>query len=123
MSYLEVGMYLRKENGIIYKIKKQDEDIIELYKKYNYSLIELEENNYDIDLFWIIKDIVKSSKNLIDLIQIDDIVNGNKVVKINYEEKYLTTNGTHNVYIICETEIKSIVTKEQLKQNEYIVEE
>ena len=79
-------------------------------------------------------DIVKHSKNIIDLIQVGDYVNGylvEKVEKVPNEEigkvVVLDTDnvGGYDYYAedIYKEEIKSIVTKEQFKSMEYRLEE
>ena len=87
-------------------------------------------------------DIIKHSKNIIDLIEVGDYVNGELVVDIFefYEtlddgtEKYcgrkLLTQyrmaqfkGTDSKYYIYQNDIQSIVTKEQFKSMEYRLEE
>lgn len=81
-------------------------------------------------------DIVKHSKNIIDLIEVGDYVNGELVVDIQelYDEnekqigrKIMTQyriaqfNGLDMKYYIYQQDIKSIVTKEQFKSVEYEV--
>lgn len=66
-----------------------------------------------------------ASFNIIDLIEVGDYVNGYKVTAIynpNGDEMYCITILTPNEYeefIHYDKEIKSIVTKEQFKNNEY----
>ena len=70
-------------------------------------------------------DIKNHNKNIIDLIEVGDYVNGYYVGLIdvdNFDEeatnkKYLLCGGT----AIFEEDIKSIVTKEQYKSIEYIL--
>ena len=70
-------------------------------------------------------DIVKSNPNIIDLIEVDDYVNGHKVTAFMYDGK----NNRIGVVVDSEqwaydtAEIKSIVTKEQFKNMEYKVGE
>lgn len=65
------------------------------------------------------EDIVKHSKNIIDLIEEGDYVNGVKI------EQILQVSHKHNSIIInneeelLEQDIKSIVTHQQFKQVEY----
>ena len=61
------------------------------------------------------KCIIKSSPNIIDLIEVGDYVNGNKVIDIN------GIIYVKDVGFIEEIEIKSIVTKEQFESMEYKV--
>ena len=60
-------------------------------------------------------EIVKHSPNIIDLIEENDYVNGNKVVSIN-GVLYVRDEGA-----LSEIEIKSIVTKEQFNSVMYKV--
>ena len=74
-------------------------------------------------------EIVKSSPNIIDLIEVGDIVNDEKIIDIG-----CLTNGPeegtkvidyyiapNTVYYLKNEDIKSIVTKEQFKNMEYEV--
>lgn len=67
------------------------------------------------------EDIVKSSSNIIDLIEVGDYVNGWKINEINNEKKllwHLTFYGDDDI-VISENDIKTIVTHEQFEQMEY----
>ena len=72
--------------------------------------------------------VIKSSPNIIDLIEVGDYVNGYKVIDIVKNFKVIidkleldTTTGLyHNIGI---KDIKSIVTKEQFESMEYKVKE
>ena len=94
---MKVGDYVRTLNGKIWIIKSQK--AISGHKK----------------------DILKSSPNIIDLIEVGDYVNG------SYVEGFIEKNKFQNKLIITETgmidnnDIKSIVTKEQFKNMEYEV--
>lgn len=79
------------------------------------------------------EDIVKSSPNIIDLIEVGDYVNGCKIIELttNIDGKvlYLETDITEfdNIYAcghinIYENDIRTIATKEQFKNIEYEVE-
>lgn len=112
---IEVGDYVRSRNGSIGKVTKIEDD------KYLY------ENK---ELITFIGNVVKHSKNIINLIEPGDFVNGREVKHIamfegfpNYpklifvDEKRLIPDDT------CENdEIKTILTKEQYSQNCYAVE-
>ena len=70
--------------------------------------------------------IVKHSKNIIDLIEVGDYVNGHLVIdKKNDEGRMeISLESDHLIYYyIEEKDIKSIVTKEQFKQIQYEVGE
>lgn len=73
----------------------------------------------------------KHSKNIIDLIEVGDYVNGEKVEKItepslaNDYNRRIYCNECEGLYkaILCNKDIKTIVTKEQFENMEYKVEE
>lgn len=94
---LEVGMYVRTINGKIWIIISQK--AISGHRK----------------------DIIKASHNIIDLIEVGDYVNGEKVLLKN--EGYIKV-GTGRDYIVVNNEkfIKSIVTKEQFEKMQYSLE-
>ena len=110
---IEVGEYVRTDNGIIgeYYQDRLEFDFIETDK---------ETIGFDIE-----KDIVKHSKNIIDLIEVGDYVNGHKIIMdleqskkhYNSKDNFVTAVG----YTFEENEIKSIVTKEQFESVEYKV--
>ena len=105
---LEVGMYVRTKDGKIAKFIKYDEEDKE----------ELVTDYYEYSTIWI-KDVIKASYNIIDLIEIGDYVNGREVIdiKLKCDEtiKCLITHG----YDITNEMIKSIVTKEQFESMSY----
>ena len=124
---MKVGEYVRIINTLeeyveITKVKKifptpiNEEHILD-YRGYEYNCDE----------------IIKSSPNIIDLIEIGDYVNGSRVEEIEeYNgEKYLYleemeySNANQDyINVYCKQEyIKSIVTKEQFSQIEYRIGE
>lgn len=120
---IEVGEYIRTKQGDISKVGYVDEENIfledsvwsknDLYEKTNVLYFDDEE-------------IAKHSKNIIDLIEVGDYVNGNKVHSVDYStstqtgEKYLVIDKIYqSVKYFYEKDIKSIVTKEQFKNMEY----
>lgn len=112
---IEIGDYVRTK-GIIDKVDK----IIGMIE----NTVHLENST------WInIKDITKHSKNIIDLIEKDDIVNGYRVIeliRLNSEEisvcVYKNKEYMH-CEILKEKDIKTILTKERYEENYYEVEE
>ena len=115
---LEAGMYVRKVNGNIEKITGvQDVKYTTGIQRY-FSCSEPEE------CFSTEDDITKASHNLIDLIEVGDYVNGEKV---HYKEN----NKLFFRYDICrcgsfileEKDIKEILTHEQYEANCYKVVE
>lgn len=94
---LEIGMYVRTINGKIWIIKSQQ--AISGHRK----------------------DIINASYDMIDLIEVGDYVNGEKVCAIG--------ENSGDIYIrdmqefIFANDIKSIVTHEQFSQMEYRIGE
>lgn len=103
---LEVGMYIRFNNGSIQKINHVDER--------DNPLFDL---NIDGTLHST-SDIKKASHNIIDLIEVGDYVNGFPVI---HKENDILKCGL--LVQFKENEIKLIVTKEQFEQMQYKVGE
>lgn len=116
MEEIEVGEYVRIY-GILGKITKKENDNWYKWKKqgniYN-SNIKIDECRE-----------VKHSKQLIDLIEVGDIVNGKEVLDI-YEPKDLwepieiRVDSRYENFILAD-DIKTILTKEQFVANCYKV--
>ena len=110
---LEEGMYVRTKDGLIDKV------IID-YKgccnstTCNCKHVSCEHNYYDEE------DIVKTSDNPIDLIELGDYVNGYKVI---YVYPNLIKVDSTDIWEIHSRDIKSIVTKEQFNSVKYEVKE
>lgn len=120
---IEVGEYVRTRKGIIGKLRgsylhginieypQPQEWIIDRFNnRKNYYVIT--ECDVDFD------DIVKHSKNIIDLIEVGDYVNGLYVHMITEFGLKIYSNGDIED-ILKEDEVKSIVTKEQFANIEY----
>ena len=118
---IEVNEYVRTNSGLIFKVNEitYDEEYKDYLYKESFLLVDWKEN------------IVKHSKQLIDLIEVGDYVNGREVKHIamfegfpDYpkliftDKKYLIPGET-----IENKDIKTIVTKEQMANIEYKVEE
>ena len=107
---IEVGEYVRT-NGIIGKVEQIGNSLFWLEDGSNYSLFNKS---------------IKHSKNIIDLIEVGDYVNGNEVLDkylLNGEIPVLETTGDEtNVKCMCEGDIRIILTKEQYQANCYTVE-
>ena len=110
---LEVGMYVRTKNGFIDKVTID-------YKGYcnnpdcNCKHVSCEHNYYDEE------NIIKSSENIIDLIEVGDYVNG---YKVTYVYPNLIKVDSADIWEIHTQDIKSIVTKEQFESMKYEVKE
>ena len=110
---IKVGEYVRLKKGEIFKI---DENTT---------------NYYNSNKEYVTNEIVKHSKNIIDIIECGDYINGKEVKHIAWFEGVpdypkLIFADEHRL-IPGETaendEIKSVVTKEQFNQMKYIVGE
>lgn len=80
------------------------------------NVYDLDNNEATVDDY-----VIKSSPNILDLIEVGDYVNGEKVINIIKEHKYLEVSDEE--IVIDEKDIKSIVTKEQFSQMEYRIGE
>ena len=117
---IEVGEYIRTKQGDIDKV------ILEYTGKCanpNCSAkhISCKSNYYDEE------DIVKHSKEIIDLIEVGDHVNGKEVIMDLQKSKewYKSKDDfiTCKDYTFEEKEIKRVVTKEQFNNMEYKINE
>lgn len=109
---IEIGEYVRTENGKIDKILN-DNYYIPLY-------VECEKGLIDRNL------IVKHSKNIIDLIEEGDYVNGLEVYRgqvASGKEKLLVGSYMINGMALEIVNIKTIVTKEYFKNIGYEIKE
>lgn len=110
---LEVGQYIRTKDGIIAKCTE-----IKI-NRYMFDRIILENGYYnDWEFIDIPKEkslIKKASNNIIDLIEVGDYVNGEKV----YQENGHLFVGN---WWIENKNIKSIVTKEMFESMQYKVD-
>ena len=130
---MNVGDYVRTKYGIrkIIQIDNETTSKIRCYvlDKF-YNECKICSSNYIYD-----EDIIKSSPNIIELIEVGDYVNGSKVVDISKigkdKEKWVWVEQTKDTdykygdeYVgYNNDQIKSIVTKEQFESIEYKVKE
>lgn len=119
---IEVGDFVRTNNGLLGKVNKIElagsglryagefftDEIIQFNDG---KIYERRVNN---------KNIVNHSKNIIDLIEVGDYVNGKRIHKIDKGQNYC-----YLYYGNCKTfvdyQIKTILTKEQMEANQYVV--
>ena len=113
---IEVNEYVRTKDGKIDKVINSN--------FYMSIYVECEKGLY------LIENIVKHSKQLIDLIKVRDYVNGHLVVEISknaYNQKLVITevDGKDGAirHHYLEKSIKTVVTNEQMASIEYKVEE
>ena len=102
--------------------------IIEFWKNNN-VLIEYKNNINSVS-----KGNVVASFNIIDLIEVGDYVNGNKVTKLGFDKLLLhcktiechqedLSRGYEGVtFVYTNNDIKDVVTKEQFNSMKYVVE-
>ena len=99
---MEVGDYVRTKKGTIYQFNSTSSKALSGIKKY----------------------MVKSSPNIIDLIEVGDYVNGHKVIYTAGEKHKLVYVEYVNMDKLLEVksyQIKSIVTREMFESMEYKV--
>lgn len=122
---MKVGDYVRTDDGFIGKITSiESNERIHLFQK------SISTDNYKwLDLV-LEENIIKSSPNIIDLIEVGDYVNGKKVVDKQY---HYTDKDNYDIGEWCifyenvalgdyQYNIKSVVTKEMYSSVEYRVE-
>lgn len=119
---LAVGMYVRTKWGIVKIIDFEAQNfLIKLDKKIMY---ENQPEYYD---YTTIGNILKASHNIIDLIQVGDYVNGEKVIRVIPQDicgdevidyQHIFVNDKE----VFKEEIKSILTKEIFENMKYEVE-
>lgn len=117
MEEIEIGEYVRTNKGKMGRL-------VETRLGFNKDL-QVYQNIYKLNNgLWTIWDyIVKHSEQLIDLIEIEDLVNGYRVTDkylFAGEKTVLETEGNDkNCKCLCEKDIKIVLTKEQYEANCY----
>ena len=114
---IEVGESIRTKEGEIHKVIK----IIYDDGDWDYYCCENNTGYFEMD-------IVKHRKQLIDLIEAGDFVNGYKVISVDYDVMNDTTecieldlNSNYQYNFISIRQIQTILTKEQFEANCYKV--
>lgn len=107
---IEVGEYVRNRRGIIRRV----ETIKSGKRQFTRTTETLINGKFKLE------DIIKHSKNIIDLIEVGDYVNGERILDITGE--YIRTNETTHNIVYLTKHIKTILTHEQYAQNCYKVE-
>lgn len=126
---MNVGDYVRTDTGIIQKIGKiyeqneTNDTHIQLNRMGTGKSVFILDN--DKELSYSKGEVIKSSPNIIDLIEVGDYVNGFEVLRIDKEcnlyPKTLKCQYPNNVdyFDIFNEDIKSVVTKEQFEAIKY----
>lgn len=115
---IKVGDYI-KADGSLYKVLDMDNVFLYVDKEVRYS------EEYNASIHYIKRDEVeKHSPNIIDLIEVGDYVNGKEVLRINDYGDFKRADFNLD-YDDCDAvyneDIKSIVTKEMMKNVMYEV--
>ena len=131
---MKIGDYVRTDTGIIEKIEK-------IYKQNetNDTHIQLNRMGTGKSVFILDKnetllnskgEVIKSSPNIIDLIEVGDYVNGEQIIDIRSDDNinnekllYYYIPSDYGEDCFREQDIKSIVTKEQFESMEYKINE
>ena len=109
---MKKGDYVRFKNGYIDRVEE-----IKLQTKYTkYNTLLLEHKVAECLLIDEELKKIKSSPNIMNLIELGDYVNGHKVVSIGFD------NNNNIIELYVEKDIKSIVSEEQFSQMEYRIE-
>lgn len=117
---IEVNEYVRTNSGLIFKVNEitYDEEYKDYLYKESFLLVDWKEN------------IVKHSKQLIDLIEVGDIVNGYRVKNIINEGPCpsgkcvdIDSSKDSSECTLWEEDIQTILTKESYMANCYKVGE
>ena len=107
MEEIKVGEYVKTDKGYIVKIDKEKKNLQML------KFLNVEYGN-----------ILKHSKNIIDLIEEGDYVNGYKVKGIDKDgDVFIEIPFENNSGYRLTDKIKSIVTKKQFAQMDYKVKD
>ena len=126
---MKVGDYVRTKHWGIFKILKiiNQRGKMWFLKEPGHQVF-ISSKEYPIE-----EEVIKSSPNIIDLIEIGDYVNGKLVVIVNDTSKckgsfyqpnvQCRQNEAYDYEQIFDDEIKSIVTHEQFSQMEYKIGE
>lgn len=116
---IEVGNYVRYTRGAINGYVPHRIGKVLKIDNVSGDFITLEQNQVIMK-----SDVIKSSPNIIDLIEVGDYVNGFRVEEIEHKlvmcGYWVNTGDYKELY---DTDIETIVTKEQFKSIEYKVEE
>lgn len=119
---MKIGDYVRTEDGIKKVLKYAYNDKYE-----NSHCVWFDNKDYGILFTDEEVNKMKPSPNIIDLIEVGDYVNGNRVDftnsnnRLSYEDKCIGFYDRDGDITLFEKDIKSIVTKEQFESMNYEV--
>ena len=115
---IEVGMYVRIKNRGIAKFRG--------WNAYDENKVAIHTHNEgDIEITPVIdkNTIIKASYNIIDILEVGDYVNGHRVEEINFENEEIFTDSEYYCGIVEFSNVKSVITHEQMEQMAYKVVE
>lgn len=123
MSEIEEEEYIRTNYGLIGKLIRIERDDIDLSLKW-YVIDDGKNERYVNKLY-----ITKHSKNILDIIEPGDIVNNHCVRKVYLDGavKYIKLDNAYSPenhftgVRTYEDDIKTILTKEQMEANQYVI--
>ena len=123
---IEVGEYVKTKEGIIAQIKNIDyeADIYRFDRTIYINDFGMKNDVlYNNEMFK--KVVVKHSKQLIDLIEVGDFVNGMEILHIDDNKLYVEWSSEFEEFtgFLENKDIKTILTKEQYEANCYKVGE
>ena len=117
---MKVNDYVRTDDGLIGKIVSEPYE----YKDSIGHDIDFGDNNI-YNEYEMYQNIIKTSPNIIDIIEVGDYVNGYRVIDFDYSVANtrirIWVDTENEINYIFKNDIKSIVTKEQFKNMEYEV--
>ena len=118
---IEVGEYVRTNKGKIFIfawLENSDE------KRYTNKVLLGNGKIFENKFYYFDdgEEIVKHSKNIIDLVEVGDIVNNGYIYEIGNTEDGHKWVHNLNGLLLFENDIKTILTKEQYTRNCYTVE-
>lgn len=116
---MEVGEYVRTDDGLIGKIVSEPYE----YKDSIVHDIDFGDNNI-YNEYEMYQNIIKVSPSIIDILEVGDYVNEYLVIEkdINNELRYIDLKDRNMKYVKY-LDIKSIVTKEMFSSIEYEVKQ
>ena len=129
---MKVGDYIRTNDGYIAKyLGCKTNSANQLFHYFDGTIRNIASYVYEEDKFlWDdeLKNIIKTSPNIIDLIEVGDYVNGERVFgfgKFEYDDgtEEITSLTLDKTISCLPKDIKSMLTKEQFESMEYKVKE